>query len=443
MKILRVSVSVFLAGLCGIAWFSTIQDYRTGRSGLARVTTSAESYMNRGLYQLAYKSYNAGLSITPDRSLYEGKLASAKAFYAEHPDEGEDMLVEAYQDMIRLFPEETIHWEDLTQYYLDINRIDNAGRLLKRAQNQGISSERLEAQRHSIYYLFRGMGGNYEWISPSAFCGYYIAKDYFRWKTVSAFGPVQLDPRCECIGAIGEDGKVLACMDSGECVLYSEDGVRYARFPAQITEAKGYGNGLVPVRFKDQETWSYLNEQGEVICQNLENASMFQFGAAFVKPAGGDWVMMNTSGQMADPPGYEDIRLSYNGAFYEGNVLIVKKDGRWMICHSDGTPVSDFSCEEIDRCFGQPVAFRNGGKWGFVTTAGQIYSEPAYEEARSYSGGVAAVRSGELWGFIDPQGRMVIEPQFAEVGYFSPQGSCCVKDTKDSNWRLIQWAVER
>ena len=441
MKATRLAVTVFLAGLCGFAWYSTVNSFFDIKHQKAKVEATAKDFYSRGLYQLAYQNYREAISLEPDATLYKGELDSAKAFYEENPEDGAAMLETAYEELRGAFPEQPFVWEESVQFYIDRGKTTEAGKLLRRAELSGVTSEKLSAQMEKLYYLYTNVGFSYADMDRQAQNGYYRAFDRGEWSLVAAAGEEVFSLDVDYMGPVGENGMVVTKTHDGEAILYTPDKVRRARFRVDFDEALGVGNAMIPLKLPNG-TWSFFDARGNEVKGGFEAVSMFQSGAAFVKQPGQPWTLMNTEGKLANIS-FEDVRISENGSFLNKDVLLVKQGGAWRITDMTGTPVSDFSCEDIDINAGQPIAFLKNGKWGFVKADGTVFMEPRFERARSYSGGVAAVCENGLWGFIDPYGRQVVPCTLKDVGYFNSAGSCTLESDAERPFRLIKWVVER
>ena len=441
MKITRLAVSAVLILLCGFGWYSTINTLAENKNITESELAAGQTYMDQKLYQLAYRHYKSAAGDDSPEAL-RGELEAARAYYAEEPEEGFAMLESAYQDILKAYPQAADIWEAYAKLYLEKEDIRQAGKILQKAQNSHASSEGLDKMREDLFYLFRTVGYRYDEISPAAFGGYFCGRTWDGSALVSELGEEAFKREGGFFGPVGEGGMAAWCDESGELTVYSPDGVKRARFKADAEEMRGPGSGMTPVRLKGSASWNVYNAVGETVFTDLENVSMFQEGVAFAKPEGKPWKLVNTAGEFGKSE-YEDVKLADNGAFMKKGVLLVKTGGQWRMTDTSGTPVSDFSCDEFDFDYGQPIAFRSQGKWGFVDHQGAVYLEPQFECAKSFSGGVAAVRKDGKWGFIDPHGKLVVDHQFLETGYFSSGGTCPVRSEGEEGYRLIQWIVDR
>ena len=447
MKTTRLVTAAVLIGLCGYAWYSTVSTYVDTKKQKTSVEATANDFMERRLYQLAFKNYREACALQgvedPDPALYKAELDAAKAFYQEEPEEGVELMETAYEDLRTVFPDQPFVWEESIQFQIDRDKVSEAGKLLRKANLQGVRSEKLDVQKQQLYYLYSGIALNYEHIDNMSYDGYYRAHDRSEYSLVSsADGSEVLSLELPYMGPVGEKGMVVCRTEDGEAILYTPDGVKRARFYADFEEAMAVGNGMVPLKRPGNAGWTFFDARGNEVKGGFEAVSMFQNGAAFVKPAGQPWTLMNQQGQLANIS-FEDVRMAENGSFLKNGVMLVKRDGQWMIADMTGAAVSDFRCDDIDINLGQPIAFRRGEKWGFVKADGTVYIEPCFEEARSFSGAVAAVKQDGLWGYISPSGNVEVDCSFQDAGYFSNDGTCSVKREGDRPWRLIKWVVDR
>ncbi len=453
MKSTRLLIIVIIVGITDYGWYSMLDTYHTQAVTEKTTMARAQEYQKKGLYQLAIQSYQDAIEQGQGNAAYVGYLDSCKAYYAEDPYNAASGLEEAYETMTTAYPLDPSYWEAYIQYYLDNDDLTSAAGVLSKADLRGTSSDTIEQQRKIIKYAVTTVNGERHLemdLMPSA--GYFRVCDDSSYGTCRRDGSTAITVSYDSLSQIGNGGLVLAKRENGEAKIIGPDGITYARYKdlsfenAMGVAQIGDDQFLTAIQ-KDDDTWEFIDQDGNVLADGLEKAGMFQQGAAVVEKDG-KLLLLFTDGTTQDF-GYDDVKLQVNGSYLFGNGdfarTFTKKNGKWLICDNSFQPVSDFTCDDIDAYIdsNMPIAYKDGDKWGFVNPDGSICMKPAYEEARSFSNGVAAVKKDGEWGFIDGNGEMVVAPQFAEAGYFTSYGTCVVKETEKDGYGMIQWAVSR
>lgn len=444
MKSTRLMVIIMLVAVCGFSWFMLLTSSGSTAREYAALIEQAESYRSSQLYELAIESYNQAVELKPDKETYQALIETCEEYYAEtHTNAVRKLLIAACASATSEYPREPAYWERYAQLYLDEERYQQAADILSAANTAHASSEALDAQSRQALYAYKLLYGTYQAISLEDVNSSFVAQSDDGCLILSSDGSVLFGPGYRYIGPQGEDGMILCITDEGEVRLYDKNHVLRGRFYAPVEEAYGYGDGLVPVRLSGREDWCYLNSNGNEVLSGYWTAGMFQNGQAAVQNADGTWCLIDTGGTPVGEESWEEIRLNESGAYIQDGTSMMKSGDQWRLYRRSGSEREGFSCDEIDICRNEPIAFQRDGLWGFVQENGDVVIEPAYENARSFSGGVAAVFQNGLWGFIDVEGVMVVEPSFVSVGFFTQDGSCAVQVAEDADWQLLSWRVAR
>lgn len=104
-------------------------------------------------------------------------------------------------------------------------------------------------------------------------------------------------------------------------------------------------------------------------------------------------------------------------------LFLIKKNGKWGYMDSKGQIAIEPQFED-GREFSEGLAAVGFGpyehtKWGYINAAGQMVIESAFEEAHNFSEGLALIRLNGSYGYINLEGRIIIEPQFGFSQPFS------------------------
>lgn len=215
--------------------------------------------------------------------------------------------------------------------------------------------------------------------------------------------------------------------------------------PPLFEQVSGFSEGLAPVRLAGK--WGYINEAGEILLEpRYLTAGQFSGGAAQVRLAGGEWGIINSSGNVLfsstapvlgvpsegltlfaaggkfgyrNEAGKEAIPAGFSGAGPFSAGLAPAAETKWGFINKSG----DFAIKpEFDgaRAFSEGrAAFLSGGKWGFLDRKGRTAIKNVFSDAREFSEGLAAVKFNTWWGYIDAHGRVELAPDYSEAGQFS------------------------
>ncbi|MDC1067962.1 WG repeat-containing protein [Candidatus Kapabacteria bacterium] len=246
-----------------------------------------------------------------------------------------------------------------------------------------------------------------------------------------------------------------------------------------ISNYYGYREGMHRVKLIDdnQETWAYLNENGEVLFKvKYDVAKDFYEGMALVANESRNpdfprtYGFINKYGKEIVPPKYKDAIVFQEGLAYVMNDKergYINKTGQFEIKLADTivgyrfsegvASVSDpkFKHGLIDRkgnlisefIYDEPSYFSEGkskanykGLVGLIDTTGNIILPFKYFEIKEFKNGLsfASVSSrsmNHVWALIDPAGNFLSEHEYSFVNNFN-QGLAAVKHIKDG-WKFI------
>lgn len=166
-----------------------------------------------------------------------------------------------------------------------------------------------------------------------------------------------------------------------------------------------------------------------------------------MKDDDGPWGFIDTSGQFAITPRFDNYPNGYVYPFADGLAMIEKAGRFGYISHSgeiqippqflDGIGFSDGMARVVIE--GPCVYFPEGGcgsmnprwiggqkgnpgtpcKFTYIDKKGQIITGRRFVGARDFSEGLAPVQERDQWGFINKQGAMAISPRFEDAWSFA------------------------
>lgn len=441
----RVAIAVVLSLLIVGGWISLLGGKAGETSQLSELLEQAQIEEARGLYEKAILSYEQVLSQSPKLERYEDLNRVYCAYYAKSHS---STVRRNYDNLLNracaAFPKETQFWETHVQLYMEQSDYSKAVRLLQRAKERGISSEYLEHAYQDAYYQFRVGYKTYPQIRPGCWSGCYVMQDSNGlWGLQTMDGSEMLTSIYAMMGPCSVAGTMAITDGDGVSWLIDSNGMLLVRYDETIEDAGCWSEGLVPVKTKGSDTWSYMEDSGAESLSGYLTAGSFYGGETAVQTAAG-WQIINENGETVSDAVWDEIRLDQTGAFVQNGCILAKDSSGWGIYDASWKEQGEFRCDEIDIHVDGPIAFCRDGVWGFVSEKGQEVISPAYDQAHSFSNGVAAVCRNGLWGFIDGEGRQVLDFQFTQAGYFAPNGGGCpVQRAKDGAFEIICWVVAR
>lgn len=444
MKKTRLVALVALVAVCLAGWailgLNTVNDAKTQQS----TVETAQYYRGKKLFQLSLQNYQSAIAAKPTEALYDEYLAACAEYYEDKPTANVRGVEEsAYAEATAAYPERADYWEAYAALYYEDGDYDKLVDVLKSADAAKISfNDTMMQYWNEAYYACNVSNTGYLSVTPAGMDGVYFGWDGEKNVLFSSADGELLDQSYAFIGPVGQDTAVLCSNDEGESYVFQlSKSLMVGRFMAQVEQANGYGQGLIPVQLKGRSDWCYIDLDGQEYLSGYQVAGMFQNGKAPVQKDG-MWFFVNQSGEQQGDS-YDEIQLSENGTWLVANVFLAKKNGVWNIYSEDGKQQGALDADEVDLNRGSGLAFAKNGKWGFATNDGTMAIEPQYDGAKSFSGGVAAVCDDGKWGFINGNGTLVIDYLLDEAGYFDANG-CCPAITNDSDaQQMLSWRVER
>lgn len=444
MKKTRLVALVALVAVCIAGWailgLNTMSDVKTQQN----TVEAAQYYRGKKLFQLSLQNYQSAIAAKPTEKLYDEYLAACAEYYEDKPTANVRSIEEnAYAAAVAAYPERADYWEKYAELYYEDGDYETLVDVLKSADAAKISfNDTMMQYWNEAYYACEVSNTSYLTVVPVGMDGVYLGWNGEENVLFSSENGELLDRSYIFVGPVGQDTAVLCSNDEGESYVFQlSKSLMVGRFMAQIEQANGYGQGLIPVRLKGRSDWCYIDINGQECLNGYQAAGMFQNGKAPVQKDG-VWLFVNQSGaQQGDS--YEEIQLSENGSWLVNGVYLAKKNGKWNLYSEAGEQQGALDADEVDLNRGTGLAFAKNGKWGFATNDGNVAIEPQYDGAKSFSGGVAAVCEDGKWGFINGYGTLVIDYLLDEAGYFDDNGKCPAKMDGNDVQQMLSWRVER
>lgn len=453
MKKTRIAALALLVVVCIAGWAILSMDRLGEVKKQKNIIASAQYYRQKKLFQLSLSNYQSALESEPTEALYDEYLAACDEYFEDSATANvRGIQQSAYAAAVAEFPERADYWERYAALYYEDGDYDTLVDVLLQASKHIAFNETMTNYWNESYYACNISSVRYDTVTPAGSDGVYLGQNFFMDEEgellpdeteMVLFGTDggELLSGYRVIGPVGQSTAVLCADDKGECFVYQmSQSLMVGRFMLPVEQAKGYGDGLIPVRLSGQDGWSYIDIDGNVYLQGYQDAGMFQNSKAAVQNTAGEWYLVDESGE-PQSESYEDICMQENGAWLTGGVYLAKKNGKWNFYDESGAQKGDLDADDVDRNLGDGLAFEKNGKWGFALLDGSVVIEPQYDGARSFSNGVAAVYKNGKWGFVNTGNTLVIEYLLDDASYFDANGCCFVRE--EDSLRQLSWRVER
>ena len=428
-----------------LGWFSLLLSFNNKEDRLiAEHLETASDYMDRKLYQLAAKEYDAALKIRKDESVWKDEL-NAYQLLLEENDDIYDEYLDKSKSSFADFPQNVDFALNVVELYKRKDNYVTAYRFLSKAMDNGLKDDRVTEALFNLKYQFRTGWSTYESFKEYT-NGYFIVGSGENWNYIDGTGKRDFEIKLVFAGPVGEKGIRLVKEKESKIRLIDENSVIQGFVDFVPEECRPFSEGFIAL--KNDKGYSFYDSLGDIQFDGAvyEDAGTFVRGQAAVKKDN-KWFLINTEGNPVSDATYEEIVLHWDGSHIKKDVMIVKENGKYNIYNKD-VVVGTYDDVGVPSADGL-IAVKDGDKWGYIDAQGNVVIEPRFAEARSFSNGLAAVRKGDKWGFIDSKGQLAIDYQFFDVGYFNEEGSCMAltsysermnddkTTTEFANWQLI------
>lgn len=419
MKAARIVVFMFLAVLMVMGWSDYLGGISDAEKDYKENLEQARNYFEQKLYVKSVNCYSDALENGGSDEIWLEMTESNRLAYQE-----KSLSFKDYKNNLKsaceACPQNAALWEELLTQTKENGSSKEAFLFAREAKEIGITDENVLSLAASIIYDFRFTGLSYSEVitSPNGISA--VCNDSL-WGMLDSSEAELLPTEYNYISPAGNEGTLLVT-DMWSHIV-DHDGIAQSVILGNISSAKAYGDGYLPVKSASGD-WSYIRCSDNNVIGRYSDLSSFDGGFALVKENAG-WKMIDVNMSETGVT-FDDVKLYANGSYINGGIIIAARGGKYTLYNVDGESVCSKTADGMDVYMGEPVAYKEGNLWGFMDTNGEVVIEPEFEEARSFSNGLAAVKSDGLWGFADVEGRIVIEPQFVDVGYFDSGLGCYV-----------------
>ena len=227
--------------------------------------------------------------------------------------------------------------------------------------------------------------------------------------------PYRFDAPMKVTSGMGFDAKYGYINAKGEQIVpYIYDNAYVFRNGYARVTMYGEGPpGRRPVKY------GFLDAQGQlVIPVKFDDARSFGANGLAAVLIGDRWGFVNTNGEIAIKPSFDDVPYSPESVFDSFGLAQVKQGKSWILIDAQGKQVGSAKGESISTFNQDGLAvigqssFARGRRAGVINTKGEYVFEPQFDDFKGYKNGYAQVSLGGKWGFIDAHGKIVVAPQF-------------------------------
>ncbi len=339
------------------------------------------------------------------------------------------------EEIISAFPEEAVGYEKLCAYYSENEMPQQIFTTVSQARANGIESQVLEQYYQDNYYTYNYLLNDYDKILTFLGADTLVCKNGL-WGYYRVGSNVFLQPSYEEAQPFVNDQ--AAVKEDGDCYVINIEGAKIQK-PSKAVDSIGTiveGKTVVSLDGKWDIVGDDLNIPEKLTWDDCSNFS----GEVVAVKKDGKWGVLNAEGETVLDVAYDDIKLTDYGMCISNGVIFASKDGYYQMYDSSGNQIGTEQFEDVCMfASSQPAAVKQNGKWGFVKTDGTMFMEAQYKEVKSFSFNVAPYYEGGKWGYIDGYGNVVIEPEFDDCLQFSDYGIAPVKN--GDSWGLIQLLV--
>lgn len=438
-KHMKWIVCLLLVVMTGAGWKTLLENQTDREVEFQTAYQEAQEKKAEGLLYTSLEEYQKALKIKSEDAVWQEVAGVCSEYYNEAPGlDRLDHALSVLDEGISVAPQVTLLWETAVGICMEAQDYKDAKKYLAKAEDASTWSDTLDRQQRTLRYTFKEGFAAVDQIGSYSEGSYTVVVNGL-WGRLEADGSALTDETYLYISPANADGTAVMVDQDGRAALCDTQGNGLVLItPAPDAAGRPGEDGSLFV--KSGEEARYIDAEGTVVLDGLEDASNFSAGMAAVK-RDGMWQLIKADGSAASPALFEDVKITAAGDWSRGGTMLAKEDGAYHIYRSLEGPVSGFACDDMDIPTEDGLyAFSQDGLWGFVDSEGKVVIEPSYEAARSFSNGLAAVRQNGEWGFITPQDELVIDYQFKDVDYFTDQGTCMV--AREANaWKVIEFVV--
>lgn len=446
MKVSRLIICIACVVLVVVGWFSFFREVFAPVGQYDAHIKQGDKYYKEGLFHRAIDQYEAALTYEVTGEAWDKNIEAHLSRYQEAPDFYSN-YIDCLQRAIMACPSNVTYVQTLVDLYEVNQKYLDAYTWILQGEKNGVTSDRLKAQKLEFRYLFTLGGRTFTQFQPAT-CSAVTSGIYSAALMQGAWGYIYGDEsdssdfNLEYMGQFSDTGIHVANFPQDSRIL-RWDGYVLGIFEDKVIKAGVYADGLMPAQAASGK-WYYYDEFAREKLGPYDEAGTFQSGKAAVKQ-NGEWFIITTTGERAFDQVFSEILLDGQGRYLsEKNLVVAAEQGAYALYNEKLEKVSKDTWSDADCCNNTNlIAVKKDGKWGYVNETGTMVIEPQFDEAKSFSYTMGAVCKDGKWGFINSANELAIDYQFLDVDSFNSSGRCMVKTAKEDEevWRILELAV--
>lgn len=387
---------------------------------------AARQNADRDIPYVAVQNYLRAIHMDAgDEGVYQEYLIQAKNL-------GVDPYMAAVKSYVEYFPESSMAYEALCEYYYNQEMYRMVLDTALEAREKGIATDRVREYYLECSVMYRVIGSGYSEVT--SFLG-----ETARVRMGELYGYINQNGNYTMMPTYEDAsffmGKNAAVYHEDEWYMINEAGYKVARTNLPVDYLSFVSNGWI--LFSLEGRYDYMTSSLTVPQEiRFEDATNFKNRVAAVKKDG-KWALINANMEMITDYLFDDVlRDEFNTCINNG-VIFVQKDGKYYMVNEEGLRITETGFDNACPFVGSdPAAVCVNGLWGFVDAQGNMVIEPQYEAAKSFNMGLGAVCRGGLWGYINTGNVIRMEYQFEDCLPFSSNGVTAVRE--NDTWRYIK-----
>ncbi len=428
---MKIVVTLVLCALLVVGWFSLAGELIGTTAEYNGYLSSAESSLDKGLYEQAVEYYEKALEMREDElSLYTSIKDAYKAYYEEQGTvTARSKYIKALIRCCEANETEPLFYEEIVRIYYDAGEYSKANKYAYQALNNGAANAYVMSVGKAIKYMHSVSLVSFDSYQHTLRGKYTVSSSDGYW--IADTTGKALSATYAFAGALSAKGTAIYRDTAGFSVRDGKEVVRL-RLAQEIEACGYYADGLIPVKIGG--AYVYLNESGtdSGIGSFTYATSMSDGRAAVVQ--NGKWGILQKDGTLAVGCRFDEIALDMYGRYFGGNFYAAREGNTFTLYDKKDMPL-DLTCADIDIATDAELfAFQDAasGKWGFADKSGNVKIKPAYAEAKGFSNGYAAVKNADgRWGFITEANELVIDYTYTYAGYFESDETCIVASAEN------------
>ncbi|MGN0358766.1 MAG: WG repeat-containing protein [Blautia sp.] len=428
---MKRNISLALIVLLALSWYTAVTSYFGTPEEYKQHLENAAQFEAKEIYEDAIAEIEAAQQLLDTRDYnLDMNIAHDYLLMKEEKD-----YVNRLEKIIDSYQENESAVLELTEYYIENNRIAKAVKLLQNQNENNPDSEEIENRLDELKGTYTTVFANYiemsRIVNDSS-----VVKAEDGYGIINSRGEVLINSEYTAIGLFGDKIPYAPVNEEGEW-FYVNSSVHKKLVPDKKYEYLGvFSEGKAVACYNGK--YGYLDEEAAELCKfEYDIATNFYNEVAAVKK-GDKWAIIDYKFKNVTDFEFDDVITDEFGFCSINKRIFVKKDGEYVLIDTKGKIVSELTYEDAFPFLeeNQPAAVKQNGKWGFVDSDGELCIECKYQEAKSFTIDFAPVCVNDKWGYIDRNDKISISLEFSDATPFNESGAATVK--REESWGIIR-----